>query len=230
MVAGGRGTRMGASCPKQFLQLDGKAILQLTIERFLSADESLKVITVLPKDYIEEWKSYCYDSSFVCPQTLVEGGITRFHSVRNALSKVPDGSIVAIHDGVRPLISRECIKSLFDLAEKYEGVIPVLPCTDTIKVLGKEDECGLRRSDASAKADRSVLFGAQTPQIFHSEIIRKAYSCAYDTSFTDDASVAEAYGIDVVYAKGERTNIKITTPEDLVSLEALVKWRRESIR
>lgn len=221
-VAGGKGTRMGAGIPKQFIRLGSKPILHLTIEKFVKAVPGLKVITVLPEGNIEEWKKYCYDSNFIVPQTLVAGGITRFHSVRNALEKVPDGALVAIHDGVRPLVSATLINRLFELASEYGGAVPVLPQFDTIKVLGPEDENGLRVEDEHAVADRSILFGAQTPQTFKSELIRQAYSRPYDTAFTDDASVARSYGLKVVYTRGERSNIKITTPEDLAIAEAFM--------
>jgi len=223
VVAGGKGTRMGYSQPKQFLRISGKAILQLTIEKFLRALPELKVVTVLPKDYIEGWKQYCYESNFIVPQTLVEGGITRFHSVRNALVKIPDGAVVAVHDGVRPMISEQHIRDLFNLAMDRQGVVPVLPCVDTIKVLGAEDENGLRKEEPNLRADRSVLFAAQTPQLFQSSLLKKAYACPYDTSFTDDASVAMSYGLEVSYTKGERSNIKITTPDDLRFAKALME-------
>lgn len=210
VVAGGSGTRMGASCPKQFLHLGGKAILQVTIEKFVSAVPDLKVITVLPKSHIDEWKNYCYENNFVCPQTLVAGGITRFHSVRNGLEKVPDGALVAIHDGVRPLISKDLIISLFDAADKFGAVTPSVPVTDTIKTL-----------DAKP-VDRSTLQAVQTPQVFYSETLKSAYNQPFDTMFTDDASVLEAAGGHVEYVKGERSNIKITTPDDLLLAEAFL--------
>lgn len=213
---------MGSDCPKQFLEICGKAILRVTIEKFVSADPSTKVIVVLPKDHISTWKSYCRDSNFFVGQTLVEGGMTRFHSVKNGLAKVPDGALVAIHDGVRPLLSTALINQLFELGEQYPAVIPVFPCVDTIKVLGEPDSSGIRHEKEGAKADRSELFCGQTPQIFQSEKIRAAYSLPFDMSFTDDAAVAGAYGIPLSYTKGEKFNLKITTPEDLLLAEAIM--------
>jgi len=215
IVAGGKGTRMGADKPKQFLEIDGKPILQHTVEKFKSADESVRIIVVLPKDHVETWKQLCYEKKCICPQTIVCGGITRFHSVRNALAKVPAGALVAVHDGVRPLASEQLILSLFDVAEKKGAAVPVTPCIETIKVLGDMDDEGLRQSRAGEHADRSVLFGAQTPQVFASDLLKAAYERPFDTSFTDDASVVEAAGGTVHYLLGERSNIKITTPEDL---------------
>jgi 2-C-methyl-D-erythritol 4-phosphate cytidylyltransferase len=220
IMAAGSGTRMGGEKPKQFLELEGKAILHKTIEVFLQACPDINVITVLPSDYLGYWREYCLERNFICPQILVSGGITRFHSVRNALAKVPEGAIVAVHDGVRPLVTEGLVKTLFERAEEVPALIPVIPCIDTMKVLEKRGE-GLF-AVPGAVADRSVLFGAQTPQMFHSEIIKKAYSMAYDTSFTDDASVVEKYGKSLSYVVGERLNIKITTQEDLVLAKAIL--------
>ena len=211
--SGGTGTRMGASLPKQFLELDGKPILRLTLEKFLSAVPDVHIITVLPEAYVSWWRQYCLREDFICPQRLVKGGFTRFHSVKNALAYVPDDALVAIHDSVRPLLSVARIRSLFDEAETLPALIPVLPVTDTVKVL--ERQADGRLVSTGEKADRNRLYGAQTPQIFHSEKLKAAYSQSYDVSFTDDASVAEAYGIPLTFTDGERYNLKITTPEDL---------------
>ena len=134
-MAAGSGTRMGAGMPKQFLDMDGKTVLQRTIEVFLEACPGISVVTVLPEDFIDYWKECCLKQNFICPQILVKGGITRFHSVRNALARIPDGAIAAVHDGVRPLITPSKVRELFDLAEDKTGVIPVIPCVDTMKVL-----------------------------------------------------------------------------------------------
>ena len=220
VMAAGSGTRMGADVPKQFIELNGKAILRMTIETFLSACPDVSVITVLPEAHIAYWKNYCLKNNFTCPQVLVKGGITRFHSVRNALEKVPEGAIVAIHDGVRPLISQELVRSMFEKAEETSALIPVTPCVDTMKVLEKQGDELV--SIPGVKVDRSTLFGVQTPQIFHSEIIKEAYSQAYDTAFTDDGSVLEKYGKNPSYVAGERFNIKITTQDDLLLARAIL--------
>ena len=220
VMAAGSGTRMGADMPKQFIELDGKAILQMTIETFLKACPDVSVITVLPEAHISYWRTYCLERNFTCPQVLVKGGITRFHSVRNALEKVPAGAVVAVHDGVRPLVSCDLVRGMFERAENEPALIPVIPCVDTMKVLEKKG--GELVSVPGASVDRSVLFGAQTPQIFHSEVIKEAYSQAYDTSFTDDASVVEKYGKNLSYVMGERFNIKITTQDDLVLARAIL--------
>ena len=224
-MAAGSGTRMGAEKPKQFIELEGKAILQRTIEVFKEAYPDISVVTVLPEQHIEYWKDYCYRKSFVCPQILVKGGITRFHSVKNALKKVPDGAVVAVHDGVRPFVSVDLVRRLFDEAESAVSAIPVLPCVDTMKVLSKTTDNQGREILAAvlgASVDRSVLFGAQTPQVFHSEVLKQAYEQAFDTAFTDDASVVEKYGKNLSYLIGERFNIKITTRDDLIIAGAVM--------
>lgn len=212
-VAGGSGTRMGGDTPKQFLLLDGRPILQCTIERFLEAEPDLKVITVLPKSHFQTWKDLCAIHSFHCPQILVAGGLTRFHSVQNALRKVPDGAIVAIHDGVRPLVSVDLVRKMLERMQRGEcrALLPVVPVVDT-----------LRSTDpATPDPDRSKVVAVQTPQIFRSEDIKAAYTQAYDLSFTDDASVAARKEIPLAFEAGERFNLKITTPEDLILAEAL---------
>ena len=224
IMAAGSGTRMGVQMPKQFLELGGKAVLQRTIEVFQRACDGISVITVLPKEHMNYWREYCLSRNFTCPQVLVAGGITRFHSVRNALAKVPEGALVAVHDGVRPLLTEGLVQKLFEAAEQEQAVVPVIPCVDTMKVLESRD--GVLRSIAGAKADRSVLYGAQTPQVFHSEVLKNAYMMAYDTAFTDDASVAEKYGQDVCYVEGERFNIKITTQDDMILAKAIDALRK----
>ena len=219
MTAGGMGSRMGASVPKQFLELEGKPILRLTIERFLEAVPDIKIITVLPAGHIDAWRQYCLRENWHCPQRLVQGGFTRFHSVKNALVCVPDNALVAIHDGVRPFMSVARIQSLFQEAEEVPALIPVLPVTDSLKMLRKEEG---RLCSTGEQVDRSLFYGAQTPQIFWSERLKAAYSLGFNTCFTDDASVAEAYGIPLTFTEGERFNLKITTPEDLVLARAIL--------
>ena len=223
VTAGGMGTRMGGSVPKQFIQLEGKPILRLTIERFLEAVPDVQVITVLPEAHIATWRQYCIKEDFTCPQRLVKGGFTRFHSVKNALAFVPDGALVAVQDGVRPLLSIGKIRELFTLAQNVPALIPVMPVTDTLKVLDRKKDGTLAASGESI--DRSRIFGAQTPQLFYSELLKQADGQGFDTLFTDDASVAERYEIPLTFVEGERLNIKITTPEDLVLARAISQSR-----
>lgn len=221
-VAGGSGSRMHSDTPKQFIEIREKAILQRSIERFIDACPGIKVVTVLPQVHIPYWKEYCLSKNFSYPQILVKGGITRFHSVRNALEKIPDGAVVAIHDGVRPLLSHGLIQSMFAAMDHCDGLVPVIPVTDSLKALERQKDGNLRRIEGE-EIDRAKVFAAQTPQIFRSELIKAAYSQAYDLSFTDDASVAEKYGITLDWCQGEKLNMKITTPEDLILAEAVIR-------
>ena len=214
--------RMGAELPKQFLLLGGKPILRQTIERILEAVPDIHVITVLPQAHMAWWRQYCVKEDFTCPQKIVEGGFTRFHSVKNALKYIPDGAIVAVHDAVRPFAGKELVRKLFAAAENAPAVIPATPCTDTLKSVSKSADGSLL---ISGSIDRSTVWGVQTPQVFHSEILKQAYERGYDTLFTDDASVVAAAGVPVLCLEGERSNIKITTPEDLVLAEAILSLR-----
>ena len=204
---------MGSEVAKQFLLLGGEPILQRSILRFVEAVPGIRVITVLPSAQIPRWKELCQQYSFNVPQIVVQGGITRYHSVRNALEKLPDGALVAIHDGVRPLVSKDLIKNMFAAMEEHRALVPATSVTDTLK----------SREPRVPDPDRSVLVAVQTPQIFRSEDIRSAYSSqGFDMSFTDDASVAKAAGIPVDFFPGEKYNIKITVPEDLRLAEILL--------
>lgn len=231
VVAGGSGSRMGSKIPKQFLELDGMPILQRTIERFAEAEPDIHVITVLPKAHRALWDELCLKHCLNRPQILAYGGITRFHSVQNALEKVPDGAFVAIHDGVRPLVSIALIRKMFALMSGGVcALIPVMPITDTLYILdksedGQNDLLPLATAPDAEVPDRSRLFGAQTPQMFRSEDIKAAYrDTGFRIDFTDDASVARAYKIPLSYIAGERFNIKITMPEDLSLAELLLTF------
>ena len=213
-LGGGSGTRFGSDVPKQFLPLGGVPILQRSISAFTAAVPGIKVITVLPSGETARWKELCQEHVFNTPQIIVAGGITRFHSVRAALEKVPDGALVAIHDGVRPLVSPRLIKDMFAAMAELRALIPALPVTDTLKF----------RETPGVGPDRSGLVAVQTPQVFRSEDIRAAYfETGYREDFTDDASVAAAFGLPVDLFPGEKLNFKITTPEDLALAELLVR-------
>lgn len=218
VTAGGTGTRMGGPLPKQFLTLGGEAILQRTISLFTRTIPGIKVITVLPQEHIRWWEEYCQTHPFPQPQRIVKGGFTRFHSVQNALKVVPDGAIVAVHDAVRPLITPGLIGKLFQMMDSERAVIPVTPSVDTLKLLDLKDG---KLTQAPEALDRSRIWGAQTPQLFRSEDLKAAYTQAFSTLFTDDASVAAAYGIPLTFVEGERLNLKITTPEDLSLAQAI---------
>lgn len=205
--------RMGSEMPKQFLEIGGKPILRHTVERFLSAVEDLEIILVIHPDFRQYWKDYNRACDFLDRYILAEGGITRFHSVQNALKYVQDGSIVAIHDAVRPIVGTELIRRLFAEAETWPAVIPAVPVVDSLREIF---------GDSSSPVDRSRFVCVQTPQVFQADVLKAAYRQAYSQVFTDDASVVEAYGCQVRLVPGEKTNIKITTREDLSLASALL--------
>ena len=222
IVAGGSGTRMGGSVPKQFIELGGIPILRLSIEKIRAAWPEAHIVTVLPKSSMEYWRDYCLTRFPQCRQIVVEGGITRFHSVRNALEKIPDGAVVAVHDAVRPLVSVDLLRRMAEKMSSVRALVPVVPVTDTLKLLVRGSDGELAEAEGE-RPDRSRLFAAQTPQMFRSEDLRTAYGRSYDTAFTDDCSVVRAAGFPVSYIEGEKYNLKITTPDDLPVAEALMK-------
>lgn len=214
IVAGGQGVRMGADRPKQFLEIGGKPILRHTIERFLAFDPSFEVIVVLPSAQKEWWRDYCRQSGFLERYSIVSGGITRFHSVQNALRFVGDEGLVAVHDGVRPLVSRALLERIFAAAEEVPAVIPAVPVVESVRRV---------EEDASVPVSRDGLVLVQTPQVFAADVLKKAYDQPFSPSFTDDASVVEASGVRVHVVSGDRINLKITTPEDLQLAEGLFR-------
>lgn len=221
ITAGGFGKRMGSSVAKQFLELGGKAILHITLERFAKSVPDSEIYLVLPSQYKQYWKDYCVERGLSIRHTIVEGGITRFHSVQNAVRKIGEGGLVAVHDGVRPFVQADVIRALFDKAEQVlaqgtaAGVVPVMPAVESMR----EIEDGHTRA-----VDRSRYLFVQTPQIFCSSCLKKAYSQAYNPLFTDDASVVESAGMKVEVSQGSRYNIKITTPEDMPMGECLLNY------
>lgn len=214
IVAGGKGLRMGSDLPKQFISVGGKPILMHTIEAFYTFDKYINIILVLPISHQGYWKELCADSKFNIPYTMAMGGDTRFHSVKNGLVLVEEG-FVAVHDGVRPFVSQDMIKRCFEAAKEHSAVIPVVHPTDSLREIEGEGR--------SKIIDREKIRLVQTPQVFTSEVIKKAYHVDYDDKFTDDASVVEASGVDIYLVDGERNNIKVTTPLDLKICEFLSK-------
>ncbi len=219
IVAGGKGTRVGADKPKQFLPIAGKMILQHTLEAFYQWDPSARLVLVLPEAYIELWKRLLDEYGCRIPHQLVKGGETRFHSVREGLRSIPQEAkaLVAIHDGVRPFVGKALIDSCFEEAARSGAAVPVVPLVDTIR----EQMDGSR----SRTADRGRFLAVQTPQVFDLDLLRRAYEQPYSGKFTDDASVVEALGVQVAQVSGSRQNIKITTPVDLLIARALLEER-----
>ncbi|MCX6300871.1 MAG: 2-C-methyl-D-erythritol 4-phosphate cytidylyltransferase [Bacteroidia bacterium] len=213
IVAGGTGKRMHAEIPKQYLELAGKPVLMHTLEKFKAFDDSIEIITVLPENQLRFWGELQKKYSFDIPHTLVKGGKARFFSVRNGLKFVETPGLVAIHDGVRPFVSLDTIKRCFETAEKLGNAIPVISPSDTLRIVSDE---------GSKTINRLQVKQVQTPQVFNAEIIKKAYLQEYLPEFTDDATVLERTGVKINLVDGNRENIKITNPEDLVISTALL--------
>lgn len=214
IVAGGKGLRMGADIPKQFLPIGGKPVLMRTIETFYKYDSSIDMILVLPVEQQDYWKSLCKEYAFSIPHRIVNGGNSRFHSVKNGLALVEGEGLVGVHDGVRPFVSQEVIGRCFSEAEKKKAVIPVIGMVETVRHLL---EIG------SETVDRDAYKLVQTPQVFSISLLKEAYKQEYTPEFTDDASVVEAMGVSVSLVEGNRENIKLTTPFDLIVANALVE-------
>lgn len=212
IVAGGKGLRMGSDLPKQFLPIAGRPVLMHTIEAFYRFDEEIKIILVLPPEQQAYWRELCHEHRFSIGHTVVDGGETRFHSVKNGLYYAQPG-LVGVHDGVRPFVSREVIERCFELAMLKKAVIPVIDVVETVRHLTGRGSETVNRNDYKL---------VQTPQVFDVELLKKAYAQPYTPSFTDDASVVEAMGVSVCLTEGNRENIKITTPFDLKISSVLV--------
>lgn len=217
IVAGGKGLRMGADIPKQFLPIGGKPVLMRTIERFREYRRDLSIILVLPEAQQAYWKELCTEYGFDIPHRLANGGSTRFESSKNGIAAIPNGEegFVAIHDGVRPFVSTDTIARCFEAVEESYAVIPVMPVTDTLRYID--------RQGGGKNVLRSDYRTVQTPQVFDLALLRRAFDQPYQDAFTDDASVVESLGCPVAMVEGNRENIKITTPFDIAVAETLLK-------
>jgi 2-C-methyl-D-erythritol 4-phosphate cytidylyltransferase len=222
IVAGGKGTRIKSSLPKQFIELNGKPILLHTIDAFYRYSRSLTVVLVLPEDDFGIWNGICEKFNFTERVLLQKGGVTRFQSVRNGLEKIDGEGLVAIHDGVRPLVSEDIIGTSFRLAATHHAAAAAVQLKESIRVT---DQASPGSLDNTKAVDRSRFWLIQTPQTFDVQLIKKAYRIEEDASLTDDASVAEKAGYPISIFEGSFRNIKITTPEDLVIAGALMKER-----
>lgn len=241
IVAGGKGLRMGSDIPKQFLPIGGKPVLMRTLERFRAYSEAMQIILVLPEAQQDYWRQLCEQYHFEVKYLLANGGETRFHSVQNGLALIPDDAqgVVGVHDGVRPFPSIEVIRNCYETARTAKAVIPVIPVVETVRHLEGEGSVTVPRGDYRL---------VQTPQTFDIQLLKAAYKRAqnqvcldsaereqarpkvkaanrqpYNDGFTDDASVVESYGHQITLAEGNRENIKITTPYDIIVAEALCK-------
>ena len=218
IVAGGRGTRMNNEVPKQFLPLCGKPIVMHTLETFYKFDPRIELILVLPEHLIAYWQNLCVEHQFDIPHHIVVGGQERFYSVKNGLAFAKPNALIAIHDGVRPFVSHSTLERCFRQAELQGNAIPAMPLVDSIREI---------KLNESQIVDRTKLRAIQTPQVFQSQIITKAFEQPFSPTFTDDASVVEAYGEKIHLVEGNVENIKLTTPFDLLIGEALLQQLKE---
>jgi 2-C-methyl-D-erythritol 4-phosphate cytidylyltransferase len=218
IVAGGKGTRLKSKTPKQFLELNGKPVLLHTVEAFFRYSEKIKVVLVLPADDFETWNSITRKYNFIKPIVLQQGGDTRFQSVKKGLEKIEGDGLVAIHDGVRPLVSEDIIGASFRLAAVHQSAIAAVRLKESIRITDP---------DHTKSTDRSKFRLIQTPQTFQIPLIKKAYGTREDESLTDDASVAERAGITISLFEGSYSNIKITTEEDLIIAKALLDAKQQ---
>jgi len=224
IVAGGKGLRMGGEVPKQFLPIGGIPVLMRTVSQFRNYSPHLQIILVLPKAQQDYWHSLCETYHFDIDYQLADGGATRFHSVQNGLSLIPDEAegVVGVHDGVRPFVSPDVIRRCYEEAHRLKAVIPVVPVVETLRYieLPHPDTQGQWGTTHNVLRDHYRL--VQTPQTFDIQLLKAANRQPYQDSFTDDASVVEAYGQQVSMLEGNRENIKITTPFDLIVANALI--------
>ena len=216
IVAGGKGLRMGGDIPKQFLPIGGKPVLMRTIERFRAYSNNLQIILVLPEAQQDYWKQLCKEYAFDVNYMLTNGGETRFHSVQHGLALIPDDAqgVVGVHDGVRPFPSIEVIKNCYETAREKKAVIPVVPVVETLRHI----------TDGTKPRNEYRL--VQTPQCFDIQLLKAANRQPYNDGFTDDASVVEAFGFENTLVEGNRENIKITTPYDIVVAEAIINYQQ----
>ena len=214
IVAGGQGLRMGSEIPKQFKVIGNYPILMHTLNTFYQYDNSIHIILVLPHSHQEYWNQLCKDYNFHIKHTVVSGGNTRFASVYNGLNIISEPGLIAVHDGVRPFTSQQVIANAFKKAELFGAVIPVIDVIDSLREI---------MPDKSSKSvPRQKFRAVQTPQVFRSDILKRAYTQTYNEWFTDDASVVESAGYSVHLISGNTENIKITTPQDLLLAEMFI--------
>lgn len=222
IVAGGSGTRMGATLPKQFLLLNGKPVIWYTLNTFLNAYHDMHIILVLPMQYMNTGEALVQSTPDPGRIRIVAGGATRFHSVQNGLKEVPEEAVVFVHDGVRCLVRSSLIRRCYEMAVRNGNAIPAVKATDSMR---------LELPEGTRALDREKVRLVQTPQTFLGSIIKPAFEQTYRESFTDEASVAEQMGISIHLVEGEMTNIKITTPQDiLVAGEILKSWGQDPVK
>ena len=214
IVAGGTGTRMGAAVPKQFMQLNGKPVLLHTIETFLRAYADLQIILALPASFEEQGRQLILQATSASRVQIVLGGTTRFHSVQNGLKQINEASVIFVHDGVRCLVTESLIRRCYEQTILKGNAIPAVAVNDSIRMV---------EGNKTKVVDRNKLLAVQTPQTFRSNILLSAFEQPYNEAFTDEATVAEAAGHEIFMIEGEKENIKITLPADLLIAEQLFR-------
>ena len=220
IVAGGSGSRMQSAIPKQFLLLKNKPLLMHTLSVFSSYDPDINLILVIPADQENYWKELCNKYTFTIKHKIVHGGNNRFESVKNGLAETREEGLVAIHDGVRPLVALQTIERCFHTAAAKGNAIPVIPPVDSVRQ---------KLADGSSiMLDRTKLVLIQTPQVFEATLIKGAYEQPFRNDFTDDASVVENTGIKIHLVQGNSENIKITNPHDLAVAEMLIELQQKT--
>ncbi len=206
IVAGGLGLRMGTSTPKQFLCIKNTPILIHTIQKFYNYNPLINIILVLPNEHFSTWENLCTKHSFNIKHIIIEGGETRYQSVKNGLNAISSKGLIAVHDAVRPLVSINLIEKCFYEANKNGNAIPCIGVNETTREI---------LPDGSKQLNRNNIKLIQTPQVFESEMLQNSYKLPFNNSFTDDASVVEKAGYKINLVEGEKQNIKITTDFDL---------------
>ena len=218
ITAGGSGTRMGSSIPKQFLLLNQKPLLWYTIGAFIEAYQDIAIILVLPKDYITAGEQLVNELNITKQTTLVVGGSSRFHSVQNGIKQVKSPSVIFVHDGVRCLVTPDLIKRCFEQTVEKGSAIPAVTCTDSVRIINNNSHASINREQVKI---------VQTPQTFLSSILIPAFNQPYQEIFTDEATVVEALGESVYLIEGEYSNLKITRPADLLVANAILEERKK---
>lgn len=219
-MAGGKGTRFGGSTPKQFMELNGKPVVVHTLEAFFRYSRELSVVLVLPEEDFAKWDKISKKYAFNTPIAIVPGGPTRYHSVKAGLQQIGEEGLVAIHDGVRPLVTEDIIAASFKTAAVKGSAVAAVRLNDSIRRLFPAPAF-----DHSESVDRSAYRLVQTPQTFQTRLIKKAYAAEADSSLTDDAAVAERAGHSITLIEGSYDNLKITTVRDLQVAESLMNDR-----
>lgn len=219
IVAGGSGKRCGGAIPKQFRFLGMEPVLAHTINAFREAVPMAEIVVVLPEEHIDFWKDLSARFN-VAKHDVVAGGSERFYSVRNGIEALTrDPELIAVHDGVRPLVTEQLIERVALEAVRSGAAVPVVNVVDSLRMVGEDG--------TSEIVDRSALRCVQTPQIFRADCLRRAYKAEFSEEFTDDASVVERSGVKISLIEGERSNLKITTPDDFVVASAILAAREE---